>query len=311
MNTLTPDPHADLPPAPGAAIRHARPDPAAVAAGAARLREAAAGHGLAAPGVAVLLGSGWSAVSGRVQAPLDLPYAQLPAFPVLGVAGHEGQVRLGQLGTAPVWVLRGRAHAYEHGDASAMAGAVRTLAAAGVHTLVQTNAAGSLRPDWRPGSLMLVRDHLDLVQRSPLAGEAGDDRFVDLRDAYDPGLAASAREAARHLGLDLHEGIYAWRIGPQFETPAEIRMLARLGADAVGMSTVPETILARHAGLRVAALSLFTNLACGLDEEPLSHARTLAAARAASPAGAALVEALAVAAHRGPPPAATVESPGA
>jgi purine-nucleoside phosphorylase len=263
-----------------------------IAASADVLRAFAAAHRVPLPTVAVLLGSGWGSVAERVDRAQDLPYGALPAFPPVAVDGHAGTVRVGWLGGTPVWVLRGRAHAYESGDAGAMKGAVRSLAAAGVRTLVQTNAAGSLDLRWRPGSLMLVRDHLNLVQASPLVGDTGDDRFVDLRDAYDPRLCEQARAQARRLALDLHEGVYAWVLGPQFETPAEIRMLALLGAQAVGMSTVPETILARQAGLRVLALSMFTNMACGLDDMPLGHGQTLSAAARAAPAAAALVAAI-------------------
>ena len=173
-----------------------------------------------------------------------------------------------------------------------MKGAIRTLAACGATLLVQTNAAGSLDLSMRPGELMLIADHLNLVQTSPLFGEPSAQRFVDLRDAYDAALRAQARATAARLGVTLHEGVYAWVIGPQFETPAEIRMLQRLGAHAVGMSTVPETILARHAGLRVLALSMFTNMGCGLEDESLSHAHTLATARAAGERAVPLLEAL-------------------
>lgn len=251
------------------------------------------------PRVAVVLGSGWGGVVGQLQSPRAWPYAALPAFPAVGVGGHAGQLWLGQLPMAegpsrPVWLLAGRAHAYEHGDAAVMRGAIRSLAAAGVQTLVLTNAAGSLRPgQLRPGDCMLLADHLNLAQRSPLVGDApGPDdptharRFVDLAGAYDASLRARAQAAAARLGrAPLREGVYAWMLGPQFETPAEIRMLQALGADAVGMSTVPETIVARQAGLRVLACALITNLGCGLDPgEALSHAHTLAQAAAAGEA---------------------------
>ncbi len=290
--THNPETHAETDPetAPALADR--------IRASAATLRDAAAAQGLAPPAIAVLLGSGWGPVADRVQQPHDVPYADLPAFPELHIDGHQGVIRLGRLGAAgsaertPVWVLRGRKHAYEHDDAGAMKGAIRTLAAAGVRTLVQTNAAGSLDARCRPGSLMLIRDHLNLAQRSPLIDDHGPERFVDLRDAYDPTLAAIAQRVAQEQRIPLHEGIYAWLLGPQFETPAEIRMLIALGAQAVGMSTVPETILARHAGLKVLALSMFTNLASGLDDEALSHAQTLKAAAEAAPVAARLIEAL-------------------
>jgi purine-nucleoside phosphorylase len=244
------------------------------------------------PRIAVLLGSGWGPLAQRVADPLRLPYAHLPGFPEIGVGGHAGEVVLGCIGAHEVAVLCGRRHAYEGGDPAAMKGAIAALAAAGVEILVQTNAAGSLDETMRPGQLMMASDHLNLVQQSPLLGECGTRRFVDLRDAYDPALRSSARAVAQRERMTLHEGVYAWVLGPQFETPAEIRMLQRLGAQAVGMSTVPETILARHAGLRVLAFSLLTNMGCGLQAEPLSHAHTLGMAAAAAPAAAALLEAV-------------------
>lgn len=251
------------------------------------LRAAAGATGV--PPTAVLLGSGWGGLASRVEAPVVLDYAELPAFPALSVGGHAGRLTIGRIGPTPVLVLAGRKHAYETGEPGAMKGVVRTLAACGVRTLVQTNAAGSLHAALAPGQVMLLADHLNLVQRSPLVGEPGNERFVDMAEAYDPALREHARRAAERLGRPLHEGVYAWMLGPQFETPAEIRMLQRLGADAVGMSTVPETLLARHAGLKVLALSLITNMGCGLAAESLSHGHTLQVAEAA---GAAAVELL-------------------
>jgi purine-nucleoside phosphorylase len=244
------------------------------------------------PRIAIVLGSGWQGVTALVDDATAIAYADLPAFPRLGVAGHAGELILGRLGGTEVAVLAGRKHAYEDGRADAMKGAVRTLAAIGIDTLLLTNAAGSLNAAMGTGSLMLLSDHLNLTQRTPLHDEPGSDRFVDLRDAYDPALRARAHGVARGMGQALHEGVYAWMLGPQFETPAEIRMLRTLGADAVGMSTVPETILARHAGLEVLALSMITNLAAGMDAEPLSHAQTLAAAQAAGDGAARFLEAL-------------------
>lgn len=244
------------------------------------------------PTIAVLLGSGWGGLAERVVAPVAIPYDELPAFPPLGVEGHAGRVVLGSIGPHTVAVLAGRKHAYESGDAAAMKGAIATLAACGVRVLVQTNAAGSLEPSMRPGELMLIADHLNFVQRSPLFGEGGTQRFVDLRDAYDPALRMQARGAAERSGAALHEGVYAWVMGPQFETPAEIRMLQRLGAQAVGMSTVPETILARRFGLRVLALSMFTNMGCGLEAESLSHGHTLATAQRAGAQAVPVLEAI-------------------
>ena len=252
-------------------------------------RIAASGHR---PRIAVLLGSGWQPFADCVQSATRLPYAQLPAFPVLGVAGHAGELLLGQIGSHEVAVLAGRKHTYESGDAAVMKGAIATLAACGVTVLVQTNAAGSLDAAFRPGELMLISDHLNIAQRSPLIGEAGNQRFVDLRDAYDPVLRQRARAAAERAGVTLREGVYAWILGPQFETPAEIRMLQQRGAHAVGMCTVPETILARRHGLRVLALSMITNMGCGLEDQALSHGHTLAVAQAAQARAVPLLEAI-------------------
>jgi purine-nucleoside phosphorylase len=244
------------------------------------------------PRIAVLLGSGWRPFAERVSAATRLPYAQLPAFPELGVEGHAAELVLGRIGGHEVAVLAGRKHTYESGDASVMRGAIATLAACGAQVLVQTNAAGSLDGAIRPGALMLISDHLNIAQRSPLIGEPGNARFVDLRDAYDPVLRLQARALAERGGGALSEGVYAWILGPQFETPAEIRMLQQWGAQAVGMSTVPETILARRHRLRVLALSMITNMGCGLQDEPLSHAQTLAVAQAAQARAVPLLEAI-------------------
>ena len=278
---------------------------ARIDASAATLRR---GLGPRAPAIAVLLGSGWGPFAQQLQDAVEVPYGELPAFPKLGqvqgVGGHAGVLTSGRLGAVELIVLAGRKHTYETGEADGMKGAIRTLAALGVQVLVQTNAAGSLDAAMRPGALMLISDHLNVVQRSPLVGEPGDGRFIDMGTAYCATLRAQAQAAAQAAGTPLHEGVYAWVLGPQFETPAEIRMLRGFGAQAVGMSTVPETILARHAGLRVLGLSLVTNMAAGMKDgmqaETLSHAHTLATANAASARAvatlAAVVQALNMAA---------------
>jgi purine-nucleoside phosphorylase len=265
-------------------------DQPAVVASVARIRQAM-GH-RALPELAIVLGSGWDGVAEQVAAPLDIPYAELPAFPVLGVAGHSGVLRLGTLGGRLVALLRGRKHAYETGDAAGMAGAIRTLAALGCRALVLTNAAGSLAQAMGPGTMMLISDHINLVQRTPLHGENDNRRFVDMGQAYDERLRDQAAAAAAAAGIELHEGVYAWVLGPQFETPAEIRLLQLMGAQAVGMSTVPETILARHAGLRVLGLSMLTNMGAGMAAEQLSHAHTLAQAQASAGLASRLLLAL-------------------
>lgn len=241
------------------------------------------------PRIAVVLGSGWGGLTEHLVDAIHIPYAELAGFPQPGVAGHGGSLWLGQLGAQPVAVLSGRQHGYESGAVDGMAEPLRVLKHLGCHTLVQTNAAGSLRPDMPPQSLMLLSDHLNLPQRSPLVGRSGSERFVNLVDAYDPALRAHAHRVAHKQGASLFEGVYAWAFGPQFETPAEIRMLRLLGADAVGMSTVPETILARHLGLRVLALSFITNLGAGLSAEHLSHAHTLQQAQLGSAAASRLL----------------------
>jgi purine-nucleoside phosphorylase len=234
---------------------------------------------LARPCIAVVLGSGWGDLTDHIQDAVCIPYTELDGFPKATVAGHSGMLWLGQIGPHQVAVMSGRQHGYETGEVDGMKTPLRVLKRLGCAVLVQSNAAGSLRPDMPPQSLMVLSDHLNMAQRSPLVGESGSERFVSMVDAYDPALRAQARQIARQRGITLHEGVYAWAFGPQFETPAEIRMFRQLGADAVGMSTVPETILARHAGLRVLALSLITNMGAGLSTEPLSHAHTLAQAQ--------------------------------
>ena len=236
------------------------------------------------PTVGLVLGSGLSGVAEEIAAPVVIDYAALPGFPATGVTGHAGRLVLGRIGGTDVAVLQGREHYYEHGRADAMKVAIRTLARLGCHTLVLTNSAGSLRREMAPGAAMAISDHINFVGVSPLFGESGDGRFIDMGDAYDVGLRARLRAVASAAGITLHEGVYIWFAGPSFETPAEIRAADRLGADAVGMSTVPEVVLARHAGMKVAALSLITNMAAGLNAEKLSHAQTIEAARRGSEA---------------------------
>jgi xanthosine phosphorylase len=232
----------------------------------------------AAPRIGVVLGSGLGAVAEAVEDPVVVGYEELPGFPRPTVAGHAGQAILGRIAGVPVTVLQGRAHLYEGGDLEALRLPVRALREAGAEILVLTNAAGSLRPDVGPGSLMAISDHINLTGVNVLTGpndpELGP-RFPSLRDAYDPALRARLLEAAKELEIALSEGVYLAVSGPSFETAAEIRAFGVLGADAVGMSTVHETTVARHCGLRVAAVSVITNYAEGLSDEPLSHEQTL------------------------------------
>jgi purine-nucleoside phosphorylase len=230
--------------------------------------------GAEAPRLAIVLGSGLGALVDDVDDVVRIPFGDLPGFPASGVTGHNGALVVGRLRGTRVALLAGRAHYYEHCNAGVMRVPIETLTALGCETLALSNAAGSTRADMPPGALMAITDHVNWSGRNPLIGAEGDARFVDLSQAYDPALVSRLRGVAVSQGTELHEGVYAWFSGPSFETPAEIRAVRMLGADAVGMSTVPETILARFCGLRVAAVSVITNYAAGMSAVPLSHDQT-------------------------------------
>lgn len=234
---------------------------------------------------ALVLGSGLGHLADAVEG-TAIDYGDLPGFPHAGVSGHAPKLVVGRLEGMRVAVLGGRAHYYEKGDANAMRPALETVKALGASYVILTNAAGSLTTAMGPGDIMLLSDHINFSGRNPLIGETTDARFVNMRDAYAPEMRVALRGAASDEGVDLAEGVYAWYSGPSFETPAEIRALRFLGADAVGMSTVPEVILARFLGLRVAAVSVITNMAAGLSDETLSHEHT----KAMAPIGAAKLE---------------------
>jgi purine-nucleoside phosphorylase len=233
----------------------------------------------------LVLGSGLGHLAEAV-AGTAIPYADLPGFPHAGVSGHNPKLVVGDLEGVRVAVFGGRAHYYESGRADVMRLPLAVLRALGAEALILTNAAGSLRPDIRPGDLMLLSDHINFSGLNPLIGEPTDARFVPMTEAHDPGLRTALRAAATAEGVALPEGVYAWYSGPSFETPAEIRAIRTLGADAVGMSTVPEVILARFLGLRVAAVSTVTNMAAGLSDEAISHEHT----KAMAPLGAAKLD---------------------
>jgi len=235
--------------------------------------------------VGLILGSGLGHLAGAVQG-VAIDYADLPGFPHAGVSGHNPQLVIGDLEGQRVAVFGGRAHYYETGNPAAMRLPLELLKVLGADTLLLTNAAGSLVPTTPPGALMLLSDHINFSGLNPLIGEPSDARFVPMTAAHDPALRAALREAAAAEGIDLPEGVYAWYSGPSFETPAEIRAIRILGADAVGMSTVPEVILARFLGLRVAAVSVITNMAAGMSDEAISHEHT----KAMAPLGAAKLE---------------------
>lgn len=230
------------------------------------------------PKIAIILGSGLGGLARHVEAPVTLAYRDLPGFPELTVAGHAGQLILGKLNGVPVIVLNGRKHFYETSDAYPLKTMLRAVRAAGVETLFLSNAAGSLRPRIKVSELMLITDHINFLGLNPLVGPNDDSfgpRFFSMTDAWDPGLRARIQQAAASTGVTLHEGVYVAFRGPSFETPAEIRMVQGWGADAVGMSSVPDCLIARHCGMKVAGVSCITNMGAGLSDENLSHAHTL------------------------------------
>jgi purine-nucleoside phosphorylase len=223
------------------------------------------------------MGSGLGGLGARIEEPVEIPYTELPGWPLPTVVGHAGKVVAGSLGGVPVLGLSGRVHMYEGAEPARTVFYVRVLGELEVPILFLSNAAGALHPTFAPGDLMLISDHINLMFRSPLRGPVheGEDRFPDLCDLYDPELRGVVRETALQLGVRLQEGVYAAVHGPGYETPAEIRMLERFGADAVGMSTVPEVIAARGRGIRCVAVSCLTNYAAGVTSEPLDHEEVL------------------------------------
>jgi purine-nucleoside phosphorylase len=229
------------------------------------------------PVLGIVLGSGLGGLAHRIEDARDVAFDDVPGFPSATVVGHAGRVIAGRLAGRPVVALAGRFHMYE-GHSAALAGfPARVLHALGARTLFVSNAAGGIRATFTPGDLMIITDHLNLMFRNPLAGtlEPGDTRFPDMSEPYDRALGAMLRREATKLGFPLREGVYCGLLGPTYETPAEVRMLATLGADAVGMSTVPEVIVARAIGMRVAGVSCITNFASGTTPNPLSHDEVL------------------------------------
>ena len=227
-----------------------------------------------APKTAIILGSALGDVVEIVKDPLVIPYGDLPGFPVPKISGHAGKLYVGDVAGHQVAVLAGRAHPYESGKADVMRPALDQLKDAGIETLVLTNAAGSLKLSMKPGSLMMLTDHINYSGMNPLIGQHGDENFVPMTNAYDPGLRKALLAAAKKEKIALKQGVYCWYSGPSFETPAEIRMFQIIGGSAVGMSTVPETIMARRLGMRVCAISTITNLAAGIKGASPSHEET-------------------------------------
>ncbi len=244
------------------------------------------------PTLAIVLGSGFQQAMARLDVDVEISYAKLPGFPPVGVSGHAGKLAIGRLGGAPVLVLSGRAHYYEGHPMEVVTFAVRALAKIGIQDVLLTNAAGGINRSFHPGDFMALSDHINLMGANPLRGPAaaGLPRFVDMTTTYDPGLGRLLHKAAKRCQLNLRSGVYLAVSGPSYETPAEIRAFARLGADAVGMSTVPEAIVARQCGLKVAGLSCITNLAAGRGGATLTHAEVLETADRVKNSAAILLE---------------------
>jgi purine-nucleoside phosphorylase len=227
-----------------------------------------------APNTAIILGSALGSIANAVESPFITPYTELSGFPVPKISGHAGKLVVGKLAGKSVAVLGGRAHPYESGNAGVMWPVLEQLKAAGITTLVLTNAAGSLKTAMGPGSLMLITDHINMSGMNPLIGQHGDENFVPMTDAYDPALRKAVIAAAKKEKIPLKQGVYVWWSGPSFETPAEIKMSQVIGGSAVGMSTAPECIMARKLGMRVVAISTITNLAAGIKGANPSHEET-------------------------------------
>ena len=265
--------------------------------GVARLAESAANElhdrlRVTSPVAAIVLGSGLGGLAGRLEDPRRVPFSEIPGFPSATVQGHEGALLAGKLAGREVLMLAGRLHLYEGHPAALVSLPVRLLRALGARTLVLSNAAGGIRRTFRRGDLMLIRDHMNLTGRNSLIGmvEPGDSRFPDMSDPYDSTLISVLRESAIAQRIPIVEGVYAGLLGPSYETPAEVRALERMGADAVGMSTVVEVITARAIGMRVAAVSCITNPAAGVESAPLAHDEVLETTRMVADSFERLIE---------------------
>jgi len=236
----------------------------------------------ATPRIAIILGSGLGPLADSLEQPVEIDYRDIPGFPETTVTGHAGKLICGMLGGKSVLAMKGRFHYYEGYDISQVVFHVRVLRLMGIDSLIVTNAAGGINTSFRPGDLMLITDHISFFAPSPLRGRNLDEfgpRFPDMCDAYDKDLIKFAEHIAEGIGIGLKKGVYAFAQGPMYETPAEIRALRVLGADAVGMSTVPEVITARHCGMKVLGISCITNMAAGILEQKLDHAEVMETAK--------------------------------
>lgn len=249
------------------------------------------GASFEAPVCGIILGSGLGGLAAQIEHATRIPFTEVPGFPSATVAGHAGQLILGTLAGRPVALMAGRFHMYEGHEAAVAAFPVRVFHALGAPVYVASNAAGGVRRTFEPGTLMVIADHINLMYRNPIIGpaESGDERFPDMSEPYDQKLQLQLHAAAKATGLSLEVGVYCGLLGPTYETPAEVRMLERLGADAVGMSTVPEVIVARAIGMRVAAVSCITNKAAGLSPHALNHEEVVETGKAVASSFEALI----------------------
>lgn len=245
------------------------------------------------PQIAIVLGSGLGSLVNEIEEPLKIDYRDIPGFPVTTVEGHEGKLVFGKLGGKYILAMKGRFHYYEGYDVSKVVFAVRVFKFMGINNLIVTNAAGGINKDFNPGDLMIIKDHISFFAPSALRGANIDEfgvRFPDMSKAYNPELIQLCKDAASKEGINVREGVYIFAKGPMYETPAEIRAMSILGADAVGMSTVPEVTVANHAGMNILGISCITNMAAGILDEPLSHEGVMEIAKIAEKNFVALVK---------------------
>ncbi|QQT91237.1 purine-nucleoside phosphorylase [Peptoniphilus harei] len=226
------------------------------------------------PEIGIVLGSGLGDFADSIEDKIEIPYTEIPGFPVSTVKGHDGKLIFGKINSKEVCVMKGRIHYYEGYDIKEVVYPIEVLAGLGIKTLILTNAAGGVNTDFEPADLMIINDHINLMGKNPLIGPNDEDlgpRFPDMTDLYNKDLIEVAEKSAKKLGIDIQEGVYMYFTGPSYETAAEVRMARILGADAVGMSTVPEAIIARHRGLKILGISTITNMSTGILDTPLDH----------------------------------------
>ena len=226
------------------------------------------------PEIGIVLGSGLGDFADAIEDKIEIPYAEIPGFPVSTVKGHDGKLIFGKINSKEVCVMKGRIHYYEGYDIKEVVYPIEVLAGLGIKTLILTNAAGGVNTDFEPADLMIINDHINLMGKNPLIGQNDEDlgpRFPDMTDLYNKDLIEVAEKSAKKLGIDIQEGVYMYFTEPSYETAAEVRMARILGADAVGMSTVPEAIIARHRGLKILGISTITNMSTGILDTPLDH----------------------------------------